>query len=323
MNGLVPPFDWQGVFVLPWTEDFSTSLWIVLTGFLAAAACGLVGNFLVLRRMALVGDAISHSVLFGLVAAFLVAREISTPLMFLAAVATGILTVGLIEFIQRMSRVKSDAAVCISFTTLFAAAVVMLSVAEVGGAVHIDPECVLFGEIAFVPLEPPVVWNVVEIGPPSALRIAGVLVALAVAGSVFYKELLLTSFDPGFARSIGMGAGVWHYGLMAAVSVVVVSVFEAVGSILPVAMLVVPAMFAAQISNRLPARFLLTAFHAAAGSLIGYHLSVWLNCSPAGAMVLAGSGLFIAAWAWTLAIRRARQIHPSPKDKDGIRGRRA
>lgn len=306
MSALVPPFDWQRVFVQPWTEDFSTSLWIVLTGFLAAAACGLVGNFLVLRRMALVGDAISHSVLFGLVAAFLVSRELSTALMFPAAVGTGILTVGLVEFIQRMSRVKADAAVCISFTTLFAAAVVMLSVAEVGGAVHIDPECVLFGEIAFVPLEPPVVWNGLEIGPPSALRIAGVLVALVAAGSVFYKELLLTSFDPGLARSLGMGTGVWHYGLMAAVSVVVVSVFEAVGSILPVAMLVVPAMFAAQISNRLPARFLLTVLHAGAGSILGYHLSVWLNCSPAGAMVLAGSGLFVAAWLATTAARQPR-----------------
>jgi manganese/zinc/iron transport system permease protein len=304
MSAWIPSFDWERVFVVPWTEDFNITLWIVLTGFLASAACGLVGNFLLLRRMALVGDAISHSVLFGLVAAFLVAREVSTPLMFGAAVATGILVTAMIEFIHRGSRLKTDAAMCVSFTTLFAAAIVMLSFAEVRGHVPIDPECVLFGEIALVPLEPPVVWNGMEWGPASTLRIAGVLVALVVLGSVFYKELLVTSFDSEMARSLGMGVGVWHYGLMAAVSVVVVSVFEAAGSILPVAMLIVPAMFAAQLSDRMGMRFLLTLLHAALGSLLGYHLAVWLDCSPAGAMVVAGAVLFTVVWLGSLAFGR-------------------
>lgn len=314
MSGFVPPFEWGRVFVQPWTTGFETSFWIVLAGFLAAAVCGLVGNFLLLRRMALMGDAISHSVLFGLVAAFLVAREISTPLMFAAAVGSGILTVALIEFIRRSSIVKPDAAVCISFTTLFAAAIAMLGAAQLDGPVHIDPECVLFGEIAFVALEPPVVWGGVLLGPPSVLRIAGVLVALVLLGTLFHKELVVTSFDPGLARSLGMRSGVWHYGLMAAVSVAIVSVFEAAGSILPVAMLIVPPMFAAQLSDKLPVRYLLTLLHAAVGSVVGYHLSVWLDCSPAGAMVVAGAGLFAAAWAWTSAARRARQPRGAKED---------
>jgi manganese/zinc/iron transport system permease protein len=238
------------------------------------------------------------------VAAFLVAKEISTPLMFVAAVGSGILTVGLIEFIRRASIVKPDAAVCISFTTLFAAAIAMLSAAELSGPVHIDPECVLFGEIAFVALEPPVVWNGISLGPPSVLRIAGVLVALVVGGTLFHKELVVTSFDPGLARSLGMRTGVWHYGLMAVLSVVIVSVFEAAGSILPVAMLIVPPMFAAQLSDNLPVRYLLTLLHAALGSVIGYHLSVWLNCSPAGAMVVAGAALFVAVWAGSPVVRK-------------------
>lgn len=304
MKELVPPFDTTRIFVLPWTSDFETSLWIVIAGFLATAACGLVGNFLLLRRMALMGDAISHSVLFGLVAAFLVAREVSTPLMFAAAVGSGILTVGLIEFIRRASIVKPDAAVCISFTTLFAAAIAMLGAAQLHGPVHIDPECVLFGEIAFVALEPPVVWNGISLGPPSVLRIAGVLVALVAAGTLFHKELVVTSFDPGLARSLGMRSGVWHYGLMAVLSVVIVSVFEAAGSILPVAMLIVPPMFAAQLSDKLPTRYLLTLVHAALGSVIGYHLSVWLDCSPAGAMVVAGAMLFVFVWAGGGVLRR-------------------
>ncbi len=307
MMELVPPFDWTRVFVQPWTSDFETSFWIVAAGFLATAACGLVGNFLLLRRMALMGDAISHSVLFGLVAAFLVAREISTPLMFVAAVGSAILTVGLIEFIRRASIVKPDAAVCISFTMLFAAAIVMLSAAQLRGPVHIDPECVLFGEIAFVPLEPPVVWNGISLGPPSVLRIAGVLVALVAAGAFFHKELVVTSFDPGLARSLGMRTGVWHYGLMAVLAVVIVSVFEAAGSILPVAMLIVPPMFAAQLSDKLTTRYLLTLLHAALGSVIGYHLAVWLDCSPAGAMVVVGASLFAVVWAGSVLKRKIRR----------------
>ncbi len=308
MAAFIPAFDWQRVMVQPWTEDFMVSFWIVLMGFLVASSCGLVGTYLLLRRMALVGDAISHSILFGLVVAFLVFRTAGTLVMFGAAVATGLLTVGIIEFIHRQSRVKPDAAICIAFTTLFAAGVVLLSLAELRGPVHLDAECVLYGEIAFVPLDPPVVIAGVTLGPTAVVRIAGVLVGLLVLGAVFYKELLVTSFDPGLARSLGMSTGVWHYGLMGALSIVVVSVFEAVGAILAVAMLVVPAMFAAQLSDRLPVRFGLVFVHAALSSLLGYTMSVWLDCSPAGAMVVAGALLFVAAWVATRERRAALSV---------------
>ena len=297
--GFVPAFDWHRVMVQPWTEDFAVSFWIVLMGFLVTAACGVVGTYLLLRRMALVGDAISHSILFGLVVAFLLFRQAGTAVMFGAAVATGLLTVGLIEFIHRQSRVKPDAAICIAFTTLFAAGVVLLSLAEVGGPVHIDAECVLYGEIAFVPLDPPVELLGLTLGPVAVVRLAAVLLGLLVLVAIFYKELLVTSFDPGLARSLGMRSAVWHYGLMAALSIVIVSVFEAVGAILAVAMLVVPPMFAAQLSDRLPVRFALVFVHAALSSVLGYQMSVWLDCSPAGAMVVAGSLLFVAAWVAT------------------------
>ncbi|HEY8900081.1 MAG TPA: metal ABC transporter permease [Chthoniobacterales bacterium] len=299
MNSLFPPFDWHRVVVQPWSEDFALNIWIVVMGFLVAAACGLVGNYLLLRRMALVGDAISHSILPGLVVAFLIFREASTWAMFGGALAAGMVTVALIEFIHKQSRVKPDAAICIAFTVLFAIGVVMMSALESRGSFHIDADCVLYGEIAFVSLEPPVVWNGWELGPPSVLRMAGLFVAAVAAILVFYKELLVTSFDPGLAKSLGMRAGVWHYGLMAALALVVVGAFESVGAILAVAMLIVPPMFAAQLAGRLPGRLLLTVAHAALSTLLGLHLSVWLNCSAAGAMVVAGSLLFVAAWIGT------------------------
>ena len=303
MNNLIPSFEWYRVIVQPWVDDFPITLWIVLMGFFVTAACGLVGNFLLLRRMALVGDAISHSILPGLVVAFMIFKSTTTWVAFAGALAAGILTVLIIEFIHRQSRVKPDAAICIAFTTLFALGVVLMSMLESAGSFHIDADCVLYGEIAFVPLEPPVVWNGYELGPPSALRMALVLTAVALAIAVFYKELLVTSFDPGLAKSLGMRTGIWHYGLMGALALVIVSAFESVGAILAVAMLIVPAMFAAQLSERLPFRLGLTVLHAALSALIGLHLSVWLNCSAAGAMVVAAALLFVAVWGASQAQR--------------------
>ncbi len=317
MNELIPAFDFAQVVIAPWAENFAATAWVVLMGALVGTACGIVGNYLLLRRMALVGDAISHSILPGLVLVFLVFRNVSTPLMFLGAIGAGLLTVGIIEFIHRQTRVKADAATCIAFTTLFAIGVVMISVAETGGPLHIDAECVLYGEIAFVPLEPPVVIGGHEIGPPSVIRMAGVTFVLILLVAIFYKELLLTSFDPALARSMGLNTGFWHYALMAALSIVVVSSFEAVGAILAVAMLIVPAMFAAQLTFHLPTRFVLTAIHSVVSSLLGFHLAVWLGCSTAAAMVVVGAVLFLAAWALT-SIKRKPRLFEGIDQKDSV-----
>jgi len=306
MNELIPPFDWQTVIVDPWTAGFSSTIWIVVMGALVGIACGIVGNFLLLRRMALVGDAISHSILFGLVVAFLIFKTANTFVMFFGALAAGILTVAIIEFIHKQTRVKSDAAICISFTTLFALGVTLVSAAETAGPVHIDADCVLYGEIAFVPFEPPVMLGDWSLGPPSVLRMAIVTALILLGVLIFFKELVITSFDAGLARSMGLRTGVWHYGLMLALSLVVVSAFEAVGAILAVAMLIVPAMFAAQLSMHLPTRLLLTSAHSIFSAVFGYHLSLWLQCSTAGAMVVVGSLLFVAAWLGTIL---HRQLH--------------
>jgi manganese/zinc/iron transport system permease protein len=312
MDDLIPSFDWQRVVVQPWTADFSITVWIVLMGFFVTAACGLLGNYLLLRRMALIGDAISHSILPGLVVAFMIFKTATTWVAFTGALAAGMLTVLIIEFIHRQSRVKPDAAICIAFTTLFAVGVVLMSMLESTGSFHIDADCVLYGEIAFVPLEPPVVWNGYSLGPPSALRMIVVFGVVILAIATFYRELLVTSFDPGLAKSLGMRTAVWHYGLMGALALVVVSAFEAVGAILAVAMLIVPPMFAAQVSDRLPVRLGLTILHAALSATIGLHISVWLNCSAAGAMVVAAALLFVAVWMASLVWRwwHVRRISP-------------
>lgn len=316
MSSLIPSFDWHRVIIEPWTTGFSMTIWVVLMGFFVTAACGLVGNYLLLRRMALVGDAISHSILPGLVVAFLIFRHSTIWVMLAGALAASFVTVLLIEFIHKQSRVKPDAAICITFTTLFAIGVAMISMLESKGGFHIDQDCVLYGEIAFVPLEPPVIFLGWELGPPSVVRMGVVLVLVLLAIVVFYKELLLTAFDAGLAKSLGMKPGIWHYGLMGALAIVVVSAFESVGAILAVAMLIVPPMFAGQLSDKLPTRLWLTVLHAFLSSLLGLHLSVWLNCSGAGAMVVAASLLFVVVWVYSLisrAIHQRTASQPEPE----------
>ena len=307
--------------VEPWTENLPATFWIVLMGFLVTAACGMIGNYLILRRMALVGDAISHSVLPGLAIAFLLMHSLKTVPMFIGALVAGILTTVLIELIHKKSRVKQDSAIGITFSTLFAIGVILISFGQTD-AVHLDAECVLYGEIAFVPLDlvqtqlGPGALSVVEkipglnsemflngnlltIAPPSVIRMAVVTGITLLLILVFYKELLVTSFDSGLSSSLGINSTVVHYTLMGMLSVIIVSAFEAVGAILVIAMLILPGATASLLVHRLPPMFGITVIHAALSAGGGIHLATWLNCSPAGAMVVAGSVLFALAWMFS------------------------
>ncbi|MBT3913993.1 MAG: metal ABC transporter permease [Verrucomicrobia bacterium] len=321
MNDFIPAFEWQRVMVEPWAENLSTTFWIVLMGFLITAACGLIGNYLILRRMALVGDAISHSVLPGLAIAFLLSHSLNTVPMFIGALGAGIVTTVMIELIHKKTRVKQDSAIGITFSTLFAIGVILISFGQTD-AVDLDTECVLYGEIAFVPLdlvktelglgmlsvveiipglnsELFLDGNMLTIAPPSVIRMAVVTGVTLLLILVFYKELLVTSFDSGLSSSLGINATVVHYALMGMLSVIIVSAFEAVGAILVIAMLILPGATASLLAYRLPTMFGITVVHALLSAVGGIHLATWLNCSPAGAMVVAGSALFALAWIFS------------------------
>lgn len=295
---LIPPFDFQRVIVSPWTEDLASYGWIMLMGFFVATACGLVGNYLMLRRMALVGDAISHSVLPGLVIAYLLAGTRHSTVMFLGALVAGVLTTVLIEVIHKKSRVKQDAAIGITFSSLFAIGVILVS--QFASKIDLDQECVLYGEIGSIPLDMPYVQlGSMVLGPPPLVRMAVVAVIVAALIVIFYKELLVSSFDPGLAFALGINATFVHYSLMSMLSVVVVSAFESVGAILVIAMLILPGATASLLSRRLPVIFLSTVVHAALCSVLGVHLALWLDCSIAGAMVVMGTALFVIAWVFS------------------------
>jgi manganese/zinc/iron transport system permease protein len=315
MDELIPAFDFHRVVIAPWTTDLPSFGWIVLMGFLVGAACGLVGNYLLLRRLALMGDAVSHSVLPGLVIAFLFSQSRGTGPMFLGALAAGIVATVIIEFIHTRTRVKQDAAIGIAFSTLFAIGVVLTAIYT--AQVDLDAECVLYGEISFVPLEPLVTVGGLVLGPESVVRMGAVLLGVGVLVVAFYKELLVSAFDAGLARSLGVNPTVMHFGLMAVLSIVVVSAFESVGAILVIAMLILPGATASLLTKKLSRMHAGALVHAAASSVLGLHLGVWLECSLAPAMVVAGAGLFALAWLLSptegLLVRWLGPRHGLPK----------
>lgn len=299
---LIPVFDWQKVVVDPWTTDLPLYGWMTLMAFLVTTACGLIGNYLLLRRLALVGDAISHSVLPGLVAGFLIFGSLGIGPMLVGAVLAGVLTTVLIEFIHSRSRVKADAAIGITFCSLFALGVLLINL--FAGRVHLDPECVLYGELSHVPWAERV--TVLGLGMPLPVLVMGVATGIVVLlTGLFYKELLISSFDAGLAAAFGFRPRVIHYTLMAMLSLVVVAAFESVGAILVIAMLILPGATAQLLSTRLPVCFGLSVVHAALSSVLGVHLGLWLGCSLAAAVVVAGTGLFGVAWGFSLLPRRS------------------
>ncbi len=315
---MIPPFDWQRVVVAPWTDGLPTYGWVVLMGFLVALACGLIGNFLVLRRMALVGDAISHSILPGIAVAFLLSKSRGTIVMFSGALVAGLVTTVLIEFIHRRTRVKQDAAIGIVFSTLFAFGVLLISM--FAGQVDLDADCVLYGELGLVGMEPYAMIGGVEIAPQPVLTMGIVCLLVVALIFFFYKELLVSSFDPALATSLGMRPGVVHHALMAALSVVVVGAFRAVGAILVIAMLILPGATAYLLVSRLPRMLLLSVIHAALSAVAGLHLGVWLDCSIGAAMVVAGAALFTLAWLRVLLGRRLVGSPPEPEGTSMIGG---
>ena len=210
---------------------------IVLTAVLTAVPCALVGSFLVLRRMAMLGDAISHAVLPGIAIAFFLAGGPAPLPILIGAAAFGLLTVTLVELLYESRRVKEDASIGLVFPALFALGVFL--VARFGKHVHLDTQHVLYGEIAYAP------WDVLTVGDlalgPKSLWVLGVVTVLDLLFVVLcYKELKLATFDPGLAAVLGFSPALVHYLLMAAVSVTTVAAFDAVGAVLVVALLIVP-----------------------------------------------------------------------------------
>jgi len=275
------------------------ALWIILTGSLVAVSCSLLGCFLILRKMVMIGDAISHAVLPGIVLAFLLSGTRETLPMLIGAAALGVLTTLLIELFYRRARLQSDAAIGITFTWLFAIGIILISL--FAGQVDLDQDCVLYGEIAYVPLDLLITDGGRSLGPRTVWILSGLLLAVLAMLRIGYKGLQITTFDPAFAASVGIDTAFWHYLLMSAVSLTTVLSFESVGAILVVAFLVVPPATAYLLTERLPFMLGLSALFGVSSAIGGYYLAVWIDGSIAGAMaVVAGLQFAVAMGVYIL-----------------------
>jgi manganese/zinc/iron transport system permease protein len=267
----------------------SAELTIVLTGVFAASACALIGTFLVLRRMAMMADAISHAILPGLVGAYFLANGPNLIAGVLGASLAGVTTVVLVETLQRTGRVKSDAAIGIVFPALFALGTFLIS--RYFSDVHLDADAILFGEIAFAPFDRLIIGNVDYGSQP--MIVLGILTGLnALLIGLFYKELKLATFDAGLATALGFSPVIIHYGLMTAVSVTTVGAFAAVGAILVVALLIVPPATAYLLTDRLPLMVVLSVAIGVASALGGYYSAVALDVSISGMMAVSAGVMF-------------------------------
>jgi manganese/zinc/iron transport system permease protein len=282
--------------------------WVILTGVLVGASCAFLGCFLILRRMAMLGDAISHAALPGIAIAFLVSHSLDTIPMLIGAAVFGVLTTFLVQTLHQ-SGVQSDAAIGVTFTSLFAIGVVLISM--FADDVHIDLQHVLYGEIAYVPWNQLVVGGV-EWGPRAVWMVGGTFLLSLIVVGLFYKQFKITSFDPAMAAAIGIPVVMFHYLLMTLVSLTTVAAFESVGAILVVAMLIVPGATAYLLTDRLSVMLGLSMAIGALSAVLGYYAAYLLNASIAGAMSTVAGLLFLLAFVFSpshglLARRRVRR----------------
>lgn len=265
------------------------AFYVIITAILFSSSCGLLGCFLILRKMAMVGDAISHAVLPGIVIAFLLTGSRGSLQMIIGAGLLGIFTTFLIEFFHKRARLQTDAAIGVTFTWLFALGIILISL--FAGQVDLDQDCVLYGEIAYVPLDLWITESGLVLGPKAMYIALAILIINLAFLAIGYKRLHATTFDPAYASSIGISVSLWHYLLMSAVSITTVSAFESVGAILVVALFVVAPATAYLLSTKLKNMMRLTLLISIINAILGYYLAVWLDGSIAGAIVTV-SGVF-------------------------------
>ncbi len=271
----------------------SAQIEIQLIASLVAIACAIPGTFLVLRKMAMISDAISHSILPGLVVGFFITENLNSPLLIVLAALTGVITVVLVEQIQKTGLVKEDTAIGLVFPALFSIGVILI--AKNANDVHLDVDAVLLGELAFTPFDRLLISGV-DIGPKSLWIIGFILLITVALLFAFFKELKLSTFDAGLAATLGFSPAVIHYGLMTVSSITTVGAFEAVGAILVVALMIAPAATAYLLTTDLKKMLLLSIIFGVFSAISGYWLAHWLDASIAGSITTMLGVLFFVVY---------------------------
>ncbi|MBT8325206.1 MAG: metal ABC transporter permease [Winogradskyella sp.] len=271
----------------------SAQLEIQIIASLVAIACAIPGTFLVLRKMAMISDAISHSILPGIVIGFFITHDLNSPILILLAAVSGIITVILVEYIQKTGLVKEDTAIGLVFPALFSIGVIMI--AKNANDVHLDVDAVLLGELAFAPFDRLIIGGT-DVGPKS-LWIVGVILLITLSLLfTFFKELKVSTFDKGLAASLGFSPAIIHYGLMSVSSVTTVGAFDAVGAILVVALMIAPAAAAYLLTTDLKKMILISVGFGIFSAIFGYWVAHWLDASIAGSITTVLGLVFLSVY---------------------------
>ena len=273
---------------------------IIITGGLVASACALLGVMLVLRGLSLMGDAVSHSILPGIIAVFLIAQTRAPVWVVLGAALFAVICVMAIEWLASTGLVASDAAIGLVFPALFALGV--LGVHRYTADLHIDLDSTIYGEIAFVPFR---VMEIAGVDVARGLVVAGVVTLLDLAFvALLWKELKATTFDPGFARVSGFAPRWVGRALLVLVSITAVVAFESVGAILVIALLIVPAAAASLVTDRLVVMVVLAVGIGWIAAIVGYGAAVTADASIAGMIGLIAVAVFVVAVVARVRARR-------------------
>lgn len=287
-------------------EFVQLSLVPILIGTLASVACALLGNFLVLRRQSLIGDAVSHVALPGIVIAFLITGTVAAWPMLVGAAVMAIVAVLLIELIRRLGKIEPGAAMGVVFTALFATGVLLLEQSD-ASSVHLDVEHALYGNLESLIWFAADGWGslfdrtaLAEL-PPQLPRLAVVLLAVVIFLTIAWKELVIGTFDPDFAKSIGARPTFVSLALVIMVAVAAVAAFDAVGSIIVIAMFICPPAAARLMTNRIAPQLAWSVGFAMVSAIAGYVLAgygpLWFGASSsvsAAGMIATVSGLILA-----------------------------
>ena len=266
---------------------------IQLIASLVAVACAIPGTFLVLRKMAMISDAISHSILPGIVIGFFITQDLNSPVLILLAALTGIITVILVEYIQKTGLVKEDTAIGLVFPALFSIGVIMI--AKNANDVHLDVDAVLLGELAFAPFDRLFIGGT-DVGPQSLWIIGTILLITVTLLIAFFKELKVSTFDKGLAASLGFSPAIIHYGLMSVSSITTVGAFDAVGAILVVALMIAPAAAAYLLTTDLKKMLILAILFGVFSAILGYWVAHWLDASIAGSITTVLGLVFLLVY---------------------------
>ena len=287
-------------------EFVPLSLVPMLIGIFVAIACALPGNFLVLRKQALIGDAISHVVLPGIVVAFLLTGAVSTWPMLLGAAGAAIVAVISIEAIRRLGKIEPGAAMGVVFTAMFAGGVLLLEQSDTS-SVHLDVEHALYGNLESLIWLDATGWG--SLLDPQALaglpvelpRMGFTLVGVCLFIGLLWRPLKISTFDEGFARTLGMATGPLGLALVIVSAIAAVAAFDAVGSIIVIAMFICPPAAARMMTNRLEHQVAWSVVFATLAAVLGYVLAgygpLWIGFADsvsAAGMIATMSGVILA-----------------------------